>query len=87
MKWSEFAAQAPELAGLGIEGFGEQNLCLIGTLRADGWPRISPTEIYFVDGELMLGMMPQSKNRSTCCATGGSPSRRHSATVRPSAGR
>ncbi len=61
MKWSEFAASAPQLAALGNEGFAEQNLCLVGTLRADGWPRISPNEIYFVDGELMLGMMPRSK--------------------------
>jgi pyridoxamine 5'-phosphate oxidase-like protein len=61
MKWSEFAAQAPDLAALGAEGFGEQNLCLIGTLRADGWPRISPTEVYFVDGQMLLGMMPRSR--------------------------
>jgi hypothetical protein len=60
MRWSEFAANAPELAALGLEGFREQNLCLIGTLRGDGWPRISANEVYFVDGELMLGMMPNS---------------------------
>ena len=61
MKWSEFEAAAPELAALGLEGFGEQNLCLFATLRADGWPRISANEVYFVDGELMLGMMPNSR--------------------------
>jgi hypothetical protein len=61
VKWAEFQASAPELAELGLEGFREQNLCLIGTLRADGWPRISPTEVYFVDGELMLGMMRDSR--------------------------
>jgi hypothetical protein len=61
MKWGDFASEAPELAALAAEGFGEQNLCLIGTLRADGWPRISPTEVYFVEGELMLGMMPSSR--------------------------
>lgn len=60
MNWAEFAAAAPELSELGLQGFREQNLCLVGTLRADGWPRISPCEIYFVDGELMLGMMPSS---------------------------
>jgi hypothetical protein len=61
MKWGEFEASAPELAGLGLAGFREQNLCLVGTLRADGWPRISANEVYFVDGELMLGMMPGSR--------------------------
>jgi hypothetical protein len=34
---------------------------LLGTIRADGWPRISPCEAYVVDGDLMLGMMWQSK--------------------------
>jgi hypothetical protein len=61
MKWKDFAARAGELAELGMEGFHEQNLCLIGTLRADGWPRISANEVYFVDGELLLGMMPDSR--------------------------
>jgi hypothetical protein len=44
-----------------MAGFREQNLCLVGTLRADGWPRISANEIYFADGELLLGMMPRSR--------------------------
>jgi hypothetical protein len=60
VRWDEFAESAPELAALGLEGFREQNLCLIGTLRRDGWPRISANEVYFVDGQLMLGMMPNS---------------------------
>ena len=61
MRWGGFAAAAPELAELGRVGFGEQNLCLLGTLRANGWPRISANEIYFVEGELMLGMMVDSR--------------------------
>jgi hypothetical protein len=61
MKWGEFEASAQELAELGLAGFREQNLCLVGTLRADGWPRISANEIYFADGELLLGMMPRSR--------------------------
>ena len=48
MKWAEFEAAAPELAALGLAGFREQNLCLIGTLRADGWPRISANEVYLL---------------------------------------
>jgi len=61
MRWDAFADAAPELEALGREGFGEQNLCLVGTLRADGWPRISANEVYFVDGQLLLGMMPSSR--------------------------
>jgi len=34
---------------------------LVGTLRKDGWPRISPVEAFIVDGELLLGMMWQSR--------------------------
>lgn len=60
MRWSEFAATAPGLAALGREAFEEQHLSILGTLRRDGWPRVSPCEIYFVDGELLLGMMPGS---------------------------
>jgi Pyridoxamine 5'-phosphate oxidase len=61
VSWSEFEAAAPDLAVLGRDGFREQNLCLIGTLRANGWPRISANEVYFVDGDLLLGMMADSK--------------------------
>jgi hypothetical protein len=60
MRWSEFVDAAPELARLARDAFNEQHLCMVGTLRATGWPRISPTEVYFVDGELLLGMMPDS---------------------------
>ena len=61
MNWDEFAAAAPELAALGREALEDQHLCTLGTLRRDGWPRVSPCEVYFVDGELMFGMMPDSR--------------------------
>ena len=61
VKWDEFAAAARELAQLARETFDEQHLCVIGTIRANDWPRVSPNEIYFVDGELLLGMMPESR--------------------------
>src|SRR3954467_13823953 len=60
MRWDEFAAAAPELAVLGEERLRGRELCLVGTLRANGWPRITPVEPDFVDGELMLGMMWRS---------------------------
>jgi hypothetical protein len=60
MRWDEFAAAAPELARLGEDRLRAKELCLVGTLRRNGWPRISPVEPDFVDGELMIGMMPRS---------------------------
>lgn len=60
MRWREFAAAAPELAALGEERLRARELCLVGTLRKNGYPRISPVEPEFVDDELMLGMMWRS---------------------------
>ena len=60
MRWDEFAAECPELAQLGEERLRAKELCLVGTLRKNGYPRISPVEPEFVDGELMLGMMWRS---------------------------
>src|SRR5437773_12510803 len=60
MRWDDFAAAAPELAALGEERLRGRELCLVGTLRKGGWPRISPVEPEFVDGELLLGMMWRS---------------------------
>jgi hypothetical protein len=60
MRWDEFATAAPELAGLGEQRLRDRELSLVGTLRRNGWPRISPVEPDFVDGDLMLGMMWRS---------------------------
>ena len=58
--WQQFASQAPELAALGEAQFARTGLALVGTLRQNGWPRISPVEPFIVDGELYLGMMWRS---------------------------
>ena len=39
----------------------EDGLVLVGTLRANGWPRISPVEPLIVGDELLLGMMWRSR--------------------------
>lgn len=59
--WSEFAEAAPALATAGFERFMRSELVLIGSVRRDGSPRISPCESDIVDGELMAGMMWRSK--------------------------
>lgn len=61
MRWDEFKEAAPQIGALAQAAFDEQHLAVLGTLRSDGWPRISPCEVYFVDGEMLLGMMPRSK--------------------------
>ena len=58
--WQQFGAQAPELAALGEAQFARTGLALVGTLRRDGWPRISPVEPFIVEGQLYLGMMWRS---------------------------
>jgi hypothetical protein len=61
MNWAEFAAAAPELARFGEERFKSTGLALVGTIRRDGLPRISPVEPLIVDGQLYLGMMWRSR--------------------------
>lgn len=60
MNWGEFERASPELAALGRERFESRELCMLGTLRRGGWPRISPCELDFVGDELLLGMMWRS---------------------------
>ena len=60
MTWQEFARQDPELAALGQERLDRNGLVMLATLRKNGWPRISPVEPLFFNGQLYLGMMWQS---------------------------
>ena len=60
VRWQEFAQEAPDLAGLGRERLEGQGVAMMGTLRRDGWPRVSPVEPYFVGDDLLVGMMWQS---------------------------
>ncbi len=60
MSWSRLEAETPELARLGRELLERRSLVMLGTLRADGSPRISPVETTLVDGELVFGAMRRS---------------------------
>ena len=59
--WGEFEAADADLAALGRRRLEEPGVVLVGTLRRDGWPRISPVEPVIEHGELYLGMMPGSR--------------------------
>ncbi|MBE2320450.1 pyridoxamine 5'-phosphate oxidase family protein [Solirubrobacter sp. CPCC 204708] len=56
--WSEFEKAAPELAERVKASFDAHKHKFMATLRKDGAPRISGTEVEFRDGELWLGSMP-----------------------------
>jgi hypothetical protein len=60
MRWRDFSAACPELAGLAQERLQRDQLMLLGTLRPDGSPRISAVECDFVGGELVTGMIYRS---------------------------
>ncbi len=59
--WVEFEREAPELAALGEARFRASGLAMVGSIRDNGWPRVTPVEPRFVDGELQLGMMWRSR--------------------------
>jgi hypothetical protein len=52
---------APEIAWLGMARLNAARVALLGTLRFDGAPRISPVEPYFAAGRLLMGAMAWSK--------------------------
>lgn len=58
--WSEVEREAPELAARAralFDGFTHKTMA---TLRRDGSPRISGTEVEFTDGEAWIGSMWQA---------------------------
>ena len=63
--WSQFEAEAPELAAAGHEllpqfGLG---LAFIATIRADGGPRLHPVCVIVTDGGLFVALVPSPKTR------------------------
>ena len=55
--WSEFEAEAPELAARVRERLEAHGHKTMATIRRDGSPRISGTETELADGELWIGSM------------------------------
>ena len=60
MNWRTFRDEAPELATVADEWIVQQHVLLLGTLRADGWPRISAVECDLVGDDLCIGMIWRS---------------------------
>ena len=55
--WQDLHTLAPELVAVGEARLRRFHLAMLGTIRADGSPRISPVEPYLGSGELLLGVI------------------------------
>ena len=61
MSWSDLVAGAPELAREGWARFERTHVAMLGTIREDGTPRISPVEPFVIEGQLVFGVMRSPK--------------------------
>ena len=61
MRWEEFEQLEPKLAQRGRAKLGEPGVVLVGTIRKDGSPRISPVEPLFWMSDLWLSMGWQTR--------------------------
>jgi hypothetical protein len=58
--WAEFAAEQPDLAASVRRRFDVRKHKTMATVRTDGSPRISGIEVEFAEGQVYVGMMPDS---------------------------
>jgi hypothetical protein len=58
--WRDVELGAPELARLGMARLNSARVALLGTLRRDGSPRISPIDAHFAEGQLLIGAVARS---------------------------
>ena len=59
--WADFEREAPALASAVHARLTATLHSILGTLRADGAPRLTGLEVHFGEGELWLAMMPDSR--------------------------
>jgi hypothetical protein len=60
MNWAAFSTAEPDLAKTVEARFAAFTHHVLATLRKDGSPRTTGLEVRFLNGELWLGMMPDS---------------------------
>lgn len=58
--WRDLERGAPGIARLGRARLAATRVAMLGTLRSDGSPRISPVEPYIADGQVLVGAMTWS---------------------------
>lgn len=61
VSWGAFRSAEPEFCDVVEKRFRAHRHHVLGTLRADGSPRLTGLEADFRDGEMWLGMMPRSR--------------------------
>lgn len=61
ISFDELLRTTPDIAIPIAAKLRSAGLGLLGTLRHDGSPRVSPIEVSFLDGRLFMGMMPGSR--------------------------
>ena len=60
--WKEFTEAAPRIAAIFTRRHAATgNLCMLATLRSDGYPRISPLEPRVFEDHLVLAGMPNTR--------------------------
>lgn len=59
--WQDLELGAPQIVRLGMSRLNAARVALLGTLRGDGSPRISPVEPCFAKGQLLVGAMAWSR--------------------------
>lgn len=59
--WQQFAEQAPDLAASVRARFTAQQHHVLATLRTDGSPRVSGTEVSWYGPDLTVGSMPGAR--------------------------
>lgn len=58
--WEQLEAAAPPIGQLARQRLEATRVALLGTVRSDGSPRISPIEPYLSQGQLLFGAMSWS---------------------------
>ena len=60
-RWHQFCTESPDLAARVQARFEAEKHHVLATLRRDGSPRVSGTEVGFREGELWVGSMPGAR--------------------------
>jgi len=60
LDWRDLEVGAPEIARLGAARLDSARVAMLGTVRCDGSPRISPIEPCMANGYLLVGAMVRS---------------------------
>ena len=59
--WEQFVTHAPRISEIFSRRYAATGgLCMLGTLRSDGYPRISPIEPRIFEEQLWIGGMPNT---------------------------